>query len=118
MTGAVLPRLAAAVTLIDVPVHVSWALGGPFLLPGGASIAELPQTRVANGVVSGVLVLGAAVLFLVSGPWSRPEPGTAAWRGGGWTLPAVVLTALGVGAAVCVSHGVFGVVSKALYLAG
>lgn len=114
----VLPRLAAAITLINVPIHVSWALGATFLLPGGGSVAELPQTRVANGVVSGVLLLGATVLFLIGGPWSRPEAGTAAWRGGGRALRAVVLTAIGLGAAVCVSHGAYGVVSKALYLAG
>jgi hypothetical protein len=113
-----LARLAAVVTLIGVPIHVAWALGGTFLLPGGELVAALPQTRIANAVVSVVLLLGAAALFLIGGPWSRPRPGSGVLRGGGRALPAVLLTAIGAGATVCVSHGVYGVVSKALFLAG
>jgi hypothetical protein len=62
-----LARLAAAVTLVNVPIHVWWALGGTFLLPGGQSVADLPQTRIANAVVSVVLLLGAAALLLIGG---------------------------------------------------
>jgi hypothetical protein len=114
----VLARLAAVVTLINVPIHVAWALGSTFLLPGGASIATLPQTRAVNAVVSGVLLAGAAVLFLVGGPWSWPRPGSGLLAGGGRVVPAVLLTALGTAAAVCLSHAVYGLVSKALFLAG
>jgi hypothetical protein len=39
-------------------------------------------------------------------------------RGGGRALPAALLTAIGVGAAVCVSHGIYGFATKALFLAG
>lgn len=123
-TGSPLPaspvwaRLAGVVTLLNVPIHVHWALGGTFLLPGGPSVAALSQTRAANGVVSVVLLLGAAALFLIGGPWSRPEPGSGVLRGGGRVLPAVMLTAIGVGAVVCASHGIYGLVSKALFLAG
>jgi hypothetical protein len=111
-------RLAGIVTLVNVPVHVLWAVGGTFLLPGGAGVAALPETRVANAVVSAVLVIGAVVLFLIGGPWSRPAPGAGPLRGGGRVLPAAVLTAIGAGAVVCLSHGLFGLVTKALYLAG
>jgi hypothetical protein len=106
-----LARLAAVVTLVNVPIHVAWALGSTFLLPGGESIAALPQTRVANAVVSLVLLAGAAVLFLIGGPWSRPERG-------GRALPATIVTAIGAGAVVCLSHAVYGLISKALFLAG
>jgi hypothetical protein len=111
-------RLAGLVTLVNVPIHVAWAAGATFLLPGGAGVAALSQTRVANAVVSAVLVIGAGVLFAIAGPWSRPEPDAGVLRGGGRVLPAVVLTAIGAGAVVCVSHGLFGLVTKALYLAG
>ena len=113
-----LARLAAAVTLINVPIHVYWAMGGTFLLPGGQSVADLPETRTANAAVSVVLVLGAAVLLLIGGPWSRPGPGSGMLRGGGRALPAAVLTAIAAGAAVCVSHALFGFATKALFLAG
>jgi hypothetical protein len=112
------PRLAGVVTLVNVPVHVAWALGATFLLPGGDAVAALPETRVANAVVSAVLVIGAVVLFLIGGPWSRPEPGAGPLRGGGRVLTAVVLSAIGAGSVVCLSHGLFGLVTKALYLAG
>ncbi len=113
-----LARLAAVVTLLNVPIHVVWAIGGTFLLPGGPSIAALPETRAANAVVSVVLLLGAAALFLIGGPWSRPAPGSGVLRGGGRVLPAVLLTAIGAGAVVCASHGIYGLVSKSLFLAG
>jgi len=83
------------------------------------SIAALPRTRVANGVVSVVLLLGAAALFLIGGQWSRPGPGSGVLRGGGRALPALLLAAIGAGAVVCASHAVYGLASTlALLLFG
>jgi hypothetical protein len=39
-------------------------------------------------------------------------------RGEGRVLPAALSTAMGTGAAVCLSHAVFGFATKALFLAG
>jgi hypothetical protein len=113
-----LARMAAVVTLVNVPIHLVWALGGTWLLPGGDDVAALPQIRLANGVVCVVLVLGAAALLLLGGPWSRPASGSTALHGGGRVLPGLLLTAIGAGAAVCLSHAIYGFVSKALFLAG
>lgn len=110
-------RSAAAVALVNVPLHLSWALGGTFLLPGGSSIADLAQTRVANAAVCVLLLIGAAVLLMIGGLPGRSRPGRGTVRGGR-VVRAVLLTAIGAAAAVCVSHAVYGFATKALFLAG
>jgi hypothetical protein len=72
----------------------------------GATTAGLPGLHATNAMVSVLLPVGAALVFGLTRPWAR-------------RLPALVmLTPLWLGSVVCVSHGLYGMVTKGLYLAG
>ena len=104
--GPLMVYLAALVALAGIPIHLYWALGGIWGLPGGAATAGLPGLHATNAIVSVLLAVGAALVFGLSRPWAR-------------RLPAVVmLTPLRLGSVVSVSHGLYGMVTKALYVAG
>ena len=104
--GGVMVYLAALVALAGVPIHLYWALGGTWGLPGGAATAGLPGLHATNAIVSVLLAAGAALLFGLTRPWARRPPAL------------VMLTPLWLGSVVSVSHGLYGVVTKGLYLAG
>ena len=98
--------LATLVAVAGIPVHLYWALGGTWGLPGGATTAGLPGLHAANAIVSVLLAVGAALVFGLTRPWA-PRP------------PALVmLTPLWLGSVVSVSHGLYGMVIKGLYIAG
>ena len=98
--------LAALVALADIPIHLYWALGGTWGLPGGAATAGLPGLHTTNAIVSVLLAAGAAWLFGLTRPWARRPP------------VLVMLTPLWLGSVVSVSHGLYGMVTKGLYVAG
>ena len=66
--------LAALAALAAIPVHLYWALGGTWELPGGAATADLPGIHATNLAVS--VLLACEVLFLLglTPPWSRRPP--------------------------------------------
>jgi hypothetical protein len=104
--GPAMVYLAALVALAGIPIHLYWALGGTWGLPGGAATVGLPGLRATNAIVSVLLAVGAALIFGLSRPWAR-------------RLPALVmLTPLWLGAVVSISHGLYGMVTKGLYVAG
>jgi hypothetical protein len=98
--------LAALAALAAIPVHLYWALGGTWELPGGAATADLPGIHATNLAVS--VLLACEVLFLLglTPPWSRRPPAM------------LMLAPVWVGAVVCISHALFGIAAKGLYLAG
>lgn len=111
--GASMPRrgplmiyLAALVALAGIPIHLYWALGGTWGLPGGATTAGLPGLHTTNAIVSVLLAAGAALVFGLSMPWARRPPAV------------VMLTPLWLGSVVSVSHALYGMVTKGLYVAG
>ena len=112
-TGVSRPRrgplavyLSALVAVAGIPVHLYWALGGTWGLPGGAATANLPGLRATNAIVSVLLAVGAALLFGLTRPWARRPP------------TAVMLAPLWLGSVVCISHGLYGLATKDLYAAG
>src|SRR5580704_16549489 len=77
-TGVSRPRrgplavyLSALVAVAGIPVHLYWALGGTWGLPGGAATANLPGLHATNAIVSVLLAVGAAWLFGLTRPWAR-----------------------------------------------
>ncbi len=111
--GASIPRrgplvvyLAALVALAGIPIHLYWALGGTWGLPGGAATAGLPGLHAANAIVSVLLAVGAALLFGLTRPWTRRPPAP------------VMLALIWPGSVVCISHGLYGLATKGLYAAG
>ncbi len=104
--GGLAARLAALTALAGIPIHVYSAAGGTWALPGGAATAKLPALGVTNLAVALLLACGAAWLYgLTSGLAHR--------------LPAdLVLAPVWAGAVICVSHAVFGLTTKGLYIAG
>jgi hypothetical protein len=98
--------LAALAALSGIPVHLYWTLGGTWGLPGGAAAADLPGLRVTNVAVSVLLACGAAFLYGLTRPWSHRPPAL------------LMLAPVWAGAVVCISHGLFGIVTKGLYAAG
>jgi len=111
--GASMPRrgplmiyLAALVALAGIPIHLYWALGGTWGLPGGATTPGLPGLHTTNAIVSVLLAAGAALVFGLSMPWARRPPAV------------VMLTPLWLGSVVSVSHALYGMVTKGLYVAG
>lgn len=103
--GRIVVYLAALVTLTGVPIHLYWAFGGTWGLPSSAA-ADLPGMRPTNMIVAAILVAGAAWLTALTRPWARRLPG------------ALVLTPIWIGSVVCISHGLYGMVTKGLYAAG
>jgi hypothetical protein len=98
--------LAALVVLAGLPIHLYWALGGTWGLPGGAATAGLPGLHATNMAVSVLLAVGAALVFGLSRPWARRPPAL------------VMLAPLWLGSVVSLSHGLYGMATKALYVAG
>jgi uncharacterized protein DUF3995 len=104
--GPLFAYLAALVALAAIPVHLYWALGGTWGLPGGAATADLPGIHATNLAVSVLLACGALFLLGLTRPWSR-------------RLPAMLMRApVWAGAVVCISHALFGIAAKGLYVAG
>ena len=104
--GPLVVYLAALAALAGIPIHLYWALGGTWGLPGGAATAGLPGLHVTNAIVSVLLAVGAALLFGLTRPWARRPPAP------------VMLTPLWLGSVVCLSHGLYGLATKGLYAAG
>lgn len=104
--GPLAVYLAALAAVVGIPVHLYWALGGTWGLPGGAATAGLPGLHAANAVVSVLLAAGAALLSGLTRPWARRPPAP------------VMLTPLWLGSVVAVSHGLYGLAAKGLYAAG
>jgi len=98
--------LAALAALAAIPIHLYWALGGTWGLPGGAATASLPGIRATNIAVSVLLVCGAAFLYALTRSWSRRPPAL------------LLLAPVWAASVVCISHGLFGIVTKGLYVAG
>ena len=104
--GPLMVYLAVLAALAGIPVHLSWALGGTWGLPGGAATAGLPGLHATNAIVSVLLAVGAALVFGLTRSWTGRPPAL------------VMLTSLWLGSVVSVSHGLYGIVTKALYVAG
>ena len=107
-SGAARPvwiRTAFAFTLLFLSIHLYWALGGTWGLPLLA-LHDRSTVRAANWVVSAIMVIGAVVVLALDSAIGRRVPS--------WMLLAPVW----IGAVVCVSHGLYGVVTKGLYLGG
>jgi uncharacterized protein DUF3995 len=93
-------------TVAFIPIHVYWAMGGTFCLPAAALIpASKPAVQLANWGVAVLLATGAAVVLALARPAGRVHP-------------APLLAPIWIGSVVCVSHAVFGVITKGLYLSG
>ena len=105
-TGPLTAYLAALAAVAGIPVHLYWALGGTWGYPGGTATAGLPGLRAVNLVVSAVLACGAVYLYGLTRPWARRRPAL------------LVLAPVWAAAVVCGSHGLFGIATKGLYLAG
>jgi len=104
--GPLLAYLAALAALAGIPIHLYWAAGGTWGLPGGAAAAGLPGVRATNLAVSVLLACGAAFLYGLTRPWSRRPPAL------------LMLAPVWAGAVMCLSHGLFGMATKSLYAAG
>ncbi|SFJ39928.1 hypothetical protein SAMN02799624_04309 [Paenibacillus sp. UNC496MF] len=92
------------------------AAGGPVGLPG--RLAELEGFQMASyfaGVV--VLLAGFYLLGLVK-PWGRTVPSWLPLIGGKNVHPLLLLVPALIGCAFSIAHGVSGVITKILYLAG
>ena len=105
-TGPLTAYLAALAAVAGIPVHLYWALGGTWGFPGGTTTASQAGLRAANLVVSVLLACGAVYVYGLTRPWARRRPAL------------LVLAPVWAAAAVCVSHGLFGIATKGLYLAG
>ena len=92
-------------TLLFMTLHVYWAVGGTWGLPAAAA-ADPSATQMANWVVSVLELIGAFWVLALLHPAARRVPS--------WLL----LSPLWAAAAVCVSHAIFGVITKSLYLGG
>jgi Protein of unknown function (DUF3995) len=104
--GRLTVYLAALAALAAIPIHMYWALGGTWGLPGGAATAGLPGIRATNIAVSVLLACGAAYLYGLTRPWTRRPPAL------------LMLAPVWAASVVCISHGLFGIVTKGLYVAG
>ena len=105
-TGPLTAYLAALAAVAGIPVHLYWALGGTWGFVDGTATAGLPGLRAVNLVVSALLACGAAYLYGLTRPWARRPPAL------------LVLAPVWAAAVVCVSHAIFGIATKGLYLAG
>ena len=97
--------LAFAFTLLYLALHLYWALGGSWGLPLLA-MHDPGAVQAVNWVVCAVMLIGALFVLALHRPVGRRVP---AW---------MVLLPIWLGAVVCVSHAIFGFVTKALYLGG
>ena len=60
-SGPLVVYLAALVAVAGIPIHLYWASGGTWGLPGGAATADLPGLQATNAIVSVLLAVGAAL---------------------------------------------------------
>lgn len=97
--------VAFVFTLAFTLLHVYWAVGGTWGVPLGA-LQQKAVLHAANWVVSGIMLIGAFWVLALNHPLSRRVPS--------WTL----LIPLWMGTVVCVSHAVYGFITKGLYLGG
>jgi len=101
------PLALCAWSLLSVLPHLYWALGGDELLfMVKRSAVEMDDWRAINWAAS-VVLMGAALI----GPaliWSRARP----------RLRAATLVMCVAGAAIAASHGAFGIIYRALDVAG
>ena len=104
--GPLVVYLAALVALAGIPIHLYWAFGGTWGLPGGAATADLPGLHATNAIVLVLLAGGAALLFGLTRPWARRPPAL------------VMLALIWPGSVLCISHGLYGLVTKGLCAAG
>ncbi len=104
--GPLMACLAALAALAGIPIHLYWVLGGTWGLPGSAAAADLPGVLATNLAVSTLLACGAAFLYGLTRPWSRRPPAF------------LMLAPVWVGSVVCISHGLYGIITKSLYAAG
>lgn len=97
--------LALGFTTTFLLLHLYWASGGHWGLPLAA--LQRPSTvQAANWIVSAIMLLGLVWIFVLVHPIGRRLP---AW---------LVLSPLWAGAVICLSHAVFGFITKTLYLSG
>lgn len=101
----VLVHLAFAFTLLYMSIHLYWAVGGTWGLPLLA-LHDKSVVEAVDWVVCVIMVIGAVWVLALNHPVGRRVP---SW---------ILLVPIWMGAAVCVSHGVFGFLTKALYLGG
>jgi hypothetical protein len=104
--GPLMAYLAALAALAGIPIHLYWALGGTWGLPGGSAAAGLPEVRAANMAVSALLACAVAFLYGLTRPWSRRPPAL------------FMLAPVWAGSVVCISHSLYGIVTKGLFVAG
>jgi uncharacterized protein DUF3995 len=104
--GPLMAYLAAAAALAGIPIHLYWAAGGTWGLPGGATAADPAGLQATNVAVSVLLACGAAFLYGLTRPWSRRPPAF------------LMLAPVWAGSVVCISHGLYGIATKGLYAAG
>jgi hypothetical protein len=94
-------------TVAFIPIHVYWAMGGMSWLPAAARLpANRPAVQVANWGVAVLLATGAAIVLALARPAGRRVPA------------AFLLPPIWTGSVVCVSHAIFGMITKGLYLSG
>jgi hypothetical protein len=99
--------LAFGFTVAYIPIHLYWALGGTFWLPGGGlDKATESAVEIADWGVCVLLLIGAAAILLLIRPAGRRFH------------PALLLVPIWIGAVVCVSHAIYGFITKGLYAAG
>jgi hypothetical protein len=96
---------AFAFTILFMALHLYWAVGGTWGLPP-AALQFRAAVQASNWVVSAIMAIGAVVVLGLNYPISRRVPS--------WML----LVPMWIGAVVCLSHGVYGLITKALYLSG
>jgi hypothetical protein len=107
-------RLAALVTLINIPIHAHWALGGTFLLPASSQMVAANDLRAVNWAVSLILLAGAAAIWTLPSFRRTDRPPRRLTK----LYFETVVFFIGVGAVVCISHALFGFLTKGLYIAG
>lgn len=97
--------VAFVFTLLFTAVHLYWALGGPWGLPLLA-VHEKAAVEAVNWAVTVIMVIGASVILGLKHRLARRLP---SW---------VLLGPIWAGAAVCISHSIYGFITKGLYLGG
>jgi hypothetical protein len=97
--------LAFAFTLLYMSIHLYWAVGGTWGLPLLA-LHDKSAVQAVDWVVCVIMVIGAVLVLALNHPIGR--------RVRSWML----LVPIWIGAVVCVSHGIYGFATKALYLSG
>jgi len=94
-------------TIAFIPIHVYWALGGTFWLPPAAlNPMYKAAVQVGNWGVAVLLAIGALIVLAMAGAVGRR------------VHPVLVLTPMWIGSVVCLSHAIFGFITKGLYLSG